>query len=56
LHFSLSLPLSVEQSRSLQIFLVGSIFLLVFLGLFPQLYLPWIARSANAFVNIMGTP
>ncbi|OGO10304.1 MAG: hypothetical protein A3K46_08755 [Chloroflexi bacterium RBG_13_60_9] len=56
LHFAVSLPLSVEQSRSLRVFLLSSIFLLVFLGLFPQIYLPWVAKSANAFVNIMGSP
>jgi hypothetical protein len=54
LQFSVSLPLSVEQSRSLRFFLLGSIVLLVTLGLFPQLYLPWVAKAANAFVNIMG--
>jgi formate hydrogenlyase subunit 3/multisubunit Na+/H+ antiporter MnhD subunit len=56
LHLAVSLPLSVEKSRSLRVFLLASIFLLVFLGLFPQAYLPWVAKSANAFVNIMGTP
>jgi formate hydrogenlyase subunit 3/multisubunit Na+/H+ antiporter MnhD subunit len=55
LQFSVSLPLSVEKSRSIRFFLLGSIFLLVFLGLVPQVYLPWVAKSANAFVNIMGT-
>jgi NADH-quinone oxidoreductase subunit N len=55
LHFAVSLPMSIEQSRSLRVFLLASIFLLVFLGLFPQAYLPWVAKSANAFVNIMGT-
>jgi hypothetical protein len=54
LHYPISLPLSLEQNRSLRIFLVASIFLLVFLGLFPQIYLPWVAKSANAFVNILG--
>ncbi|MGB7537822.1 MAG: proton-conducting transporter membrane subunit, partial [Anaerolineales bacterium] len=39
LHFAVSLPLSVEKSRSLRVFLLASIFLLVFLGLFPQAYL-----------------
>jgi formate hydrogenlyase subunit 3/multisubunit Na+/H+ antiporter MnhD subunit len=56
LHFTVALPLSVEKSRSLLVFLLASIFLLVFLGLFPQAYLPWVANSANAFVNIMGIP
>jgi formate hydrogenlyase subunit 3/multisubunit Na+/H+ antiporter MnhD subunit len=56
LHFTVTLPLSVEKSRSLRVFLLASIFLLLFLGLFPQAYLPWVARSANAFVNIIGSP
>jgi NADH:ubiquinone oxidoreductase subunit 4 (subunit M) len=56
LQFSVSLPLSLEQSRLLRLFLLGSIVLLVALGVFPQLYLPWVARSANAFVNLMLTP
>ncbi|MBN2084232.1 MAG: hypothetical protein JW748_03340 [Anaerolineales bacterium] len=55
LTFAVSLPLSVEKSRSLRAFLLASLFLLVFLGIFPQIYLPLMANSANAFVNIMGT-
>jgi NADH:ubiquinone oxidoreductase subunit 2 (subunit N) len=56
LAFSVSLPLSVEQSRSLRLFLIASLFLLVFLGLFPQLYIPLVARSAQAFRNIGVIP
>jgi len=56
LHFSDLLPVSMEQTRSLRVFLMASLFLLVLLGLFPQAYLPWVAKSASAFVNIMGSP
>jgi NADH:ubiquinone oxidoreductase subunit 2 (subunit N) len=54
LTFSVSIALSVEQNRLLRAFLVSSLFLLFLLGLFPQLYLPMVANSANAFKNIMG--
>jgi NADH:ubiquinone oxidoreductase subunit 4 (subunit M) len=56
LHYSAALPSSLESSRLLRLFFLTSIALLILLGLFPQLYLPWVAKSANAFVNIMGAP
>lgn len=55
LHYSVVKPLSMEKSRLLRLFFFTAISLLFLLGLFPQLYLPWVAKSANAFVNIMGT-
>jgi formate hydrogenlyase subunit 3/multisubunit Na+/H+ antiporter MnhD subunit len=54
LSFSVSLPLSVEKGRLLRLFLAAAMGLLFLLGLFPQLYFPWIANAANAFKNIPG--
>jgi NADH:ubiquinone oxidoreductase subunit 2 (subunit N) len=55
--FTFSAPApTAEKGRSLRLFLLVAIASLFFLGIFPQIYLPWVAKSANAFVNIMGGP
>jgi formate hydrogenlyase subunit 3/multisubunit Na+/H+ antiporter MnhD subunit len=53
--FSVALPLSAEKGRLLRLFLVVSMGLLFLLGIFPQLYLPWISKAADAFQNILQT-
>jgi formate hydrogenlyase subunit 3/multisubunit Na+/H+ antiporter MnhD subunit len=57
LHLTVAAPAATaEKSRSVRLFLLGSIVCLFLLGIFPQLYFPWVANSANAFKNIMGVP
>jgi NADH:ubiquinone oxidoreductase subunit 4 (subunit M) len=53
LSFSAALALSADTGRTLRIFLLVSMVLLFLLGIFPQLYLPWVARAADAFQNIL---
>jgi NADH:ubiquinone oxidoreductase subunit 4 (subunit M) len=56
LHYTASKSLSLESGRFLRFFFILSIVLLLVLGLLPQLYIPWVAKSAGAFVNLLGTP
>jgi NADH:ubiquinone oxidoreductase subunit 2 (subunit N) len=47
-------PLQEEGSRLYRLILGLACMAFFFFGLLPQLFLPWIANSAQAFTNLMG--
>jgi NADH-quinone oxidoreductase subunit N len=55
LHLSVVLPLSLEKGRAMRLLLLLSILMFFLLGLFPQLYLPFVAQAATAFVNLLSS-
>lgn len=56
LETSLSWPLPEEGSRFYRLFVGLSFISFFILGLLPQIYLPWVANTAQAFTTLLGSP